>query len=156
MARAAAAACALLLIATAASGCGEEEGVAEGATVSAYAERTVCGGSGPLTAAVTTADGERVKLRVLCLRDARGGGVDLATAGANARRATQDSRTVAFLEAPDPAVGRFTHPILEMAGVGWVTTPASGQAAVDRLARILAGADSGDLRADVREALGQA
>lgn len=165
MARAAAALCALLAAVAGVAGCGEEDGVGDGAVVTAYAEESVCGNLGAFSALVQTQAGETLPLKVFCLPDARGaalgqgvgGGtqVDLARAGANARRASQDSRTVAYLEAPDPAVGRFTHPILEAAGIGWLSTEATGMRALRELSDLVAQSGSSSVRADVREALGQ-
>jgi hypothetical protein len=135
-----------------AAGCGDEEGVAEGAIVRVYVEQPLC----------ATANYEKVEggngafeIRFVCL--SRSGGdnqVDLAKAGANARRATEDSSTVAYLQPDEPALTRFTQPILEAAGIGWVAanTPHDG---VSRLLTLIDEADPNHLRADVREALGQ-
>jgi hypothetical protein len=70
----------------------------------------------------------------------------LATVGANARSATEDSTAAAFLEAPGKA-SRFAHPILETAEIPWIAS-SSGSAAMARLLRAIddAGA-SGSLRA---------
>ncbi len=57
------------------------------------------------------------------------GKLNLATLGANARRATEDSTTVAYLEASDPRAARFTHPILETAEIPWISG-SSGKAAM--------------------------
>jgi hypothetical protein len=152
----------VLAIAVGVAGCGEDEGVADGATVNAYVEEPLCKRPGMVL--VPAGDGDAMVLRFLCLPAARGPGlsqgvgggrqVDLATAGANARRATEDSTTIAYLSAADPAVNRFTHPILEAAGIGWMT--AENQVAAERrLGKIVAAADPSSLRADVREALGQ-
>jgi hypothetical protein len=154
LARGGAAALLALAIAAAAAGCGGEEGVAEGAIVTAYAEADVCGDAGAQVAVVEAAGRAPVKVRIVCLPDPRGKlGVDLATVGANARRAAEDSSTIAYLEAPDPAVNRFSHPILEAAGIGWIT--ASRGRAQRKLLSTLGAADSSSLRADVREELGQ-
>jgi hypothetical protein len=144
-------------------GCGEEEGVADGATVTAYVEAPLCG-KGAYVALVHHESGEGIAVRFECLPAARGselgqgvgGGrqIDLATAGANARRATEDSTTVVYIEPDDPGVGRFTNPILEEAGIGWISA-ASRKQAMDQLSRLLFEADMSSLRADVREALGQ-
>ena len=61
-------------------------------------------------------------------------------AGENARRATGDSTSVAFLEAPGPAAAS-TRSILENANVAWVETN-SAAAVVWRILRALAGDDS--------------
>ena len=163
MAKGLAALCALLLLAAGVAGCGEEEGVADGAVVTAYVEAPLCDDN--LGAPVAMVDGESAEItaRFVCLPPVRGpalsqgvgGGrrIDLAVAGANARRASADSTTVAYLRADDPAVNRFTEPILEAAGIGWITGSTSKAEA--ELLRLLAEADSDSLRADVREALGQ-
>lgn len=166
MAKAGAALLALVLVAVGAAGCGEEEGVAAGAVVTVYVEAGLCAGFGGQDGV----DGKReqvadqdFEVRYVCLPDPRGpqlsqgvGGrrVDLATVGANARRASEDSSAVAFLQLGDPAVNRFSEPILEMAGIGWLTSN-QRVAAFIRTQKVLSEADPGDLRADVREALGQ-
>jgi hypothetical protein len=151
-----------LAIAVGVAGCGEDEGVEEGATVTVYGEKPLC--ERPGVAMVSTDGGGSLAVKFVCLPAARGpelgqgvgGGrqIDLATAGANARRATEDSTTVAYLSSADPALNRFTRPILEAAGIGWMTA-ADQQAAERRLGQIVAAADPDSLRADVREQLGQ-
>ena len=163
MARAGVALCALVLATVGAVGCGEEEGVAEGATVHAYVEAPLCEVAAPV-ARVEDESGEEVSVRFVCLPAARGaelsqgvgGGrrIDLAVAGANARRATEDSTTVAYLQPAVPRVTRFTRPILEAAGVGWVAAD-TGREGAAQLISLIEEADSSSLRADVREALGQ-
>lgn len=150
---------ALGLATVGAVGCGEEEGVADGATVHAYVEAPVC--TRAQTVVVGDEDGEGFRVKFVCLPPVRGpelgqgvgGGrqIDLAVAGANARRATEDSTTVAYLQADDPAVNRFTEPILEEAGIGAIAAP-KGEAQA-RLLQLLGEADTSSLRADVREAL---
>ncbi|HVY79060.1 MAG TPA: hypothetical protein VG898_11190 [Solirubrobacterales bacterium] len=71
--------------------------------------------------------------------------LDLATIGANARRATEDSTAVAYLEAPDPRVSRFSHRILETAEIPWFADD-SGAAAMSRLLKRIESAGSGSLR----------
>jgi hypothetical protein len=151
-----------LAIAVGAAGGGEEEGVAAGATVTAYVEAPLC--KRPAFLLMPTDGDGSMSVKFVCVPAARGPGlsqgvgdgrqVSLAIAGANARRATEDSRTVAYLSAPDPAVNRFTHPILEAAGIGWITAE-NQMEAEQQLGRILIDADTSSLRADVREALGQ-
>lgn len=159
----AAALCALVLLAVGVAGCGEEEGVAAGASVAAYAEGPLCEGATNQEVEVKRPGGDSLKARIICLPDPRGpqlsqgvGGrrIDLATVGANARRATEDSTTVAFLQTRDPGVNRFTEPILEAAGIGWVTATDRADA-MRQLSSLLMEADPSSLRADVREALGQ-
>jgi hypothetical protein len=154
---------AALAIAAGAVGCGEEEGVAEGATVTAYVEAPLCERAGRQVSAGDSVDGGSFRVRLVCLPDPRGpqlsqgvGGrrLDLAVVGANARRATQDSTAIAYLQVDDPEANRFAEPILEAAGIGWITAEARGPA-LRQLSEAVLEAESGSLRADVREALGQ-
>jgi hypothetical protein len=90
-------------------------------------------------------------VRVSCLVPAREGGrLDLAVVGANARRATEDSTTVAYVELP--ATPSFSRPIVEAANIA-VIRSSSGEAAMRQLLSAIAGADSSSLRDSVREAL---
>jgi hypothetical protein len=58
-----------------------------------------------------------VRVRVACTAPVEGSrGIDLAVSGANARRATEDSTAVAYVEAPDPAVA-FIRAILDEAEI---------------------------------------
>lgn len=144
------AACALVA-AAAIGGCGEE-GVAEDAVVTAYVEAPLCGAA---REELASRDGRAGDLRVqaICLPGARESQkLSLATLGANARQATEDSTTVGYLEAPDPAAARFTHPILESAGIAWISQ-GSGKAAMARLLQVIEAADPGSLRESVRDAL---
>jgi hypothetical protein len=138
---------ALLVLGVGASGCGGE-GVSKGATVNAYVSAPLCAAAkGELTKQGSSAG--NVKLRVVCLAPAmHGGRLDLATIGANARRATEDSSAIAFVEAPGPA-NRFSRTILEEAGIGW-TTASSGASAVQRVLNAVSEAGSGSLRDEVR------
>jgi hypothetical protein len=158
-----AALCALVLLVAGVAGCGEEEGVADGAAVTVYVEKPVCATT-RYEQVVSGSDDVSFEVRFVCLPSPRreelsqgvGGGrqVDLAIAGANARRATEDSTTVGYLQPKDPAVTRFTQPILEGAGIGWIAAddPHNG---VARLLSLIDEADPTSVRADVREALGQ-
>lgn len=137
-----------------ASGCGEAEGVADGATVTAYVEAPLCAEA---QRELRRQDGRAgdLKLRAVCLpspREARK--LSLATVGANARRATEDSAAVAYLEAPDPAVSRFTHRILETAEIPWIAED-SGATAMSRLLKLIESAGSGSLRQQLREDLNE-
>ena len=85
----------------------------EGATVTAYVRRRSAPRRSGSCAARRREPGE-LRVRVVCLPSRRGSGkLDLATAGANARRATEDSTTVASssparrqLHPPDPRRSR--------------------------------------------------
>jgi hypothetical protein len=146
-----AAACAVII---AVAGCGSA-GVAEDATVTAYVEAPLCAAA---KRELVRHDGRAGDLRVqaVCLpspHEARK--LSLATLGANARRATEDSTTVAYLEAPDPRAARFTHPILETAEIPWISDR-SGASAMFRLLKLIEAAGSGSLREQLREDLHQA
>lgn len=154
MVRPAAAALALAALAAALAGCGGSGGVATGATVDVYVSAGLCPGA---REALSRADGKAGELRVraLCLRPATGAGaekIDLATQGANARRATENSATVAFVEGQGPAA-RFARPIVEEAGIAFLEA-GSGEAAMERVLRAIADAGgSGSLREKVRSEL---
>lgn len=61
---------------------------------------------------------ESVRIQVVCLAGAEAGGrLDLATIGANARRAVEDSRTVAYIGEPTEAATRFSETILDSADI---------------------------------------
>jgi hypothetical protein len=116
------------------AGCGEGSGVEVGAPVNVYAGAKVCREardalpSGPVGS---------VRVRVVCLEPVVvGGRLDLAAAGANARRAVEDSSSVAYLEAPGSAIP-VTRPILEEADLRLIATGsgADGMATVLGLLR---------------------
>ncbi len=132
------------------AGCGEGGGVSSGATVSAYVASPLCVGARRGLARAGGRAGD-VRVRAVCLPNARGGDrLSLARIGANARRATEDSAAVAYLEPPDPAANRFSDPILESAGIARIAS-ASGAAAMARLLRAIREAGgSGSLREAVR------
>lgn len=133
------------------AGCGEESGVVDGATVTAYVAAPLCGEAKRELGARGARAGE-LRVRVFCVADSgRAEGVDLATVGANARRASEDSTIVGYLEPPGQAA-RFSRPILEAAGIAWVEEE-SGRVAMARLLDAVAAADTGSLRASVRDAL---
>jgi hypothetical protein len=136
------------------AGCGGGEGVAQDATVTAYVAAPLCAGAKQELARQGGRAGE-LKVQAVCLPSARSRSkLNLAALGANARRATEDSTTVAYLEVPNPAAARFTRPILETAEVPWISA-SSGKAALARLLKLIETADSGSLRTQLREALHQ-
>ncbi len=91
-------------------------------------------------------------MRASCLPPVdRASHLDLAAVGANARRATEDSTTVAYIEQPGPA-GRFSEPIVDSAGIAWISSN-SGSTAITRLLGAIGEADSSSLRVSVRDAL---
>lgn len=136
------------------AGCGGEGGVSSGATVSVYVGRDLCVDAKRQLSREEGRAGS-IRVRVVCLASERDGNrLDLATTGANARRATEDSAAIAYLEAPDATAARFTHPILESAGIAWVSA-SSGASGMARVLRAVRDADSASLRESVREALRQ-
>jgi hypothetical protein len=142
---------AISVLLVAGDGCGSGAGVSSGATVVAYVDAPLCAGA---ERALAKEGGEAgpVRVRIACLKSARDGSrLDLSTVGANARRATEDSATVAYIEAP--AVPSFSRPIVEAANIP-VVRASSGAAAMDRLLSAIGDADSGSLRDSVRETLG--
>jgi hypothetical protein len=118
--------CALLV----AAGCGEG-GVAGNATVSVYM-------AAPLCAQARGGHADDLKVRLVCLEPVeKEGKADLAAAGAGARRAIEDSTSVAYVEAPGPAA-KFSRSIVEAADVAWVET-SSGPEAMKRIFAALEG-----------------
>jgi branched-chain amino acid transport system substrate-binding protein len=130
---------ACLLGALLASGCGEE-GAAAGATVTIYvsaplhgdeaaAGRKLCAGARDEAARGGGKVGD-LKLRVVCLDAAgEGGRWTLAQVGANARRATEDSSTVAYVGEPDPRARKQSRPIVDAAEIAEISG-VSGEEAV--------------------------
>ena len=132
--------CALL----AAAGCGED-GASGGATVSVYM-------AAPLCQAASGGRAGDLEVRLVCLAPVeKDGRVDLAAAGAAARRATEDSTTVAYVEAPGSAAG-FSRSIVESADVAWIES-GSGSKAMRRIFSALEG-DSSSPRQAVLDEVG--
>ncbi len=147
---AALAACVVLV-----AGCGAGEGVASGATVTAYVEAPLCVGAKEELGRANGKAGD-IRVRAICLPSSQEAGkLNLATVGANGRRATEDSTAVAYLEAPDPKRAPFTHPILETAQIPWLAN-SSGKSAMARLLKLIEAAGPGSLRSQLHEAVNQA
>jgi hypothetical protein len=133
------------------AGCGGSGGVAAGATVDVYVGAALCPGAREALSRQQGRAGE-VEVRAICLRPVLAGGrLDLATQGANARRATEDSAAVAFLEAQGKAA-EFAKPIVEEAGIAFVQA-GSGAAAMHRVLQAIEEAGTSSLRTKVRELL---
>jgi hypothetical protein len=142
---------ALLGIALLATGCGEA-GVASGATVAVYTAAPLCKEAEGQLAREGARAGE-VRVRLVCLSPVqRRGRADLATAGANARRATEDSTSIAYLEGPGPAA-KFSRPILEAADIAWMETD-SGSTALRRILEALEERGSSSPRQAVLDQVG--
>lgn len=134
---------------TTASGCGEE-GAAAGAVVRVYVSAPL---RGPEAAtgqrlcdeareqATQGKDGEGHDLRVVCLDvSGKGGDWTLAQVGANARRATEDSATVAYVGEPEPAAREQSRPIVEAAGIAEL----GGLSGRQVVAKVMKAMDEGD------------
>lgn len=106
----------LLALMAVAGGCGEERGAAQGATVSIYAAAPLCAEARRESVRSDNRAGE-LRVRVVCLPGTEGDErLDLATVGKNARRASEDSSSVAYISLPGRSA-RFSAPILESAGI---------------------------------------
>jgi hypothetical protein len=129
------------------SGCGSA-GVEKGAEVTVYSGAPVCAGA---RAELGRSGGEagEVRVRAICTpAPEQRGRLDLAAIGASARRAVEDSRAIAVLQAPG-AWNRFTRPILEEAEIGLVADRSGAQG----MARILAALESRGSGESPREAI---
>jgi hypothetical protein len=142
---------ALGAVAVAVAGCGQADAVGENALVTAYVAEPLCKGAQRELAAQRGRAGE-LRVRAVCLPDPHGAErLDLTRIGANARRATEDSTSVAYLERLDPPANRFAEPILEAAELAGVYR-GSGRAAMSELLAAIRTWDGGPLRASVRDA----
>jgi hypothetical protein len=138
----------------AAAGCGGGEGVATGATVAAYVDTPLCAGAERELAHEHGRAGD-VNVRVVCLPGVRQHGrMNLATVGANARRATEDSSAVGYIGELDPAVTRFSRPILEAAGIPQLSNRSGAAAMAQLLNAIDEAGESANLREAVSKSLG--
>ena len=135
------------------AGCGESEGVADGAKVTAYVATPLCAEAERELGRDGGEAGD-VQVRVSCLPNAESSHrLNLAQIGANARQATEDSSAIAYIGEPTRAASRFSEPILEEAGIAQLTQ-ISGAAAMKKLLQAIDEAgDSGSLRHSVNDAL---
>jgi hypothetical protein len=135
-------------------GCGAEEGVEEGAAVTVYAAAAACPGAKRALGNDGGGVGA-VRIRVRCLPGVeRRGRFDLATIGANARRAREDSSTIAYIGELEPTATRFSETILEEAGIAQLPNQPGADAMREILGAIRAvDPTSGSLRESVREEL---
>lgn len=127
--------------------------MSSGATVRVYVAAPLCAGAERELERVDGSAGD-VRVGIVCLREAEAGErLDLAAVGANARRATEDSASIAYLEAPGGAP-RFSRPILDEAGIAFIPS-SSGATAMARVLQAVEDADSSALRDAVHGALNQ-
>jgi len=142
---------ALVALALAASGCGGD-GASAGATVSVFVAAPLCKEAQRELSAAGGEAGD-LKVHAVCLPVIETkGGVDLAASGRNARRATEDSTAIAYLEAPGPG-SRFSRSIVESADIAWIET-SSGSTAVRRVLRAIDDAGSSSPRDAVLQQVG--
>jgi hypothetical protein len=95
------------------------------------------------------------ELRVVCLdASGGGGGWTLAQVGANARRATEDSTTVAYVGEPDVVARKQSRPIVEAAGIAELGG-LSGREAVAKVVRAMEEGDASQPRDAVFDAFGR-
>jgi len=93
---------------------------------------------------------EGVRIQVVCLEGAEADGrLDLATIGANARQAVEDSRTVAYIGEQSPAATRFSETILDSADIPQLSE-IPGSVAMSQVLRAL---DRSDDSSSPRESL---
>jgi hypothetical protein len=158
---------ALVLVAAAfaviAAGCGEEGAEAD-APVTVYVSAPLHGAEA--TAGKRLCEGARneaarsggkvedLQLEVVCLDAAGGTGRwTLEQVGANARRATEDSTTIAYVGEPDPRAREQSRPIVaaaEIAELGGV----SGEEAVASVVAAIREGDASEPRSSVFQAEG--
>jgi branched-chain amino acid transport system substrate-binding protein len=130
-------------------GCGEE-GAESGATVRVYVSAPLRGEEADAgqrlcdeareQAAQGKGDGD-LQLRIVCLDAAGSGGRwTLAKVGSNARRATEDSTTVAYIGEPDPKARQQSTPIVEAAEI----TELGGMTGRKAIAKVTAAISAGD------------
>ncbi len=127
--------------------------MASGASVRVYVAGSLCAEAKAELARSGSEAGD-VHIRVTCLPSAESNRkLDLATIGANARRATEDSSSIGYIGEPTRAASRFSEPILEEAGIAQLPQ-ISGTAAMRQLLQAVDEAgNSGSLRQSVHDAL---
>lgn len=152
----------LAALAVGAASCGGEGGAAEDATLTVYVSAPLRGEEGAAGRRLCEEareqaagrEGDGLMLRVVCL-DATGsdGRWTLAKVGSNARQATEDSTTVAYIGEPDREARRQSQPIVDAAGIAEVGG-LPGQEAIAQIQAALRESDSDDPRDTVFDALG--
>jgi hypothetical protein len=134
------------------AGCGESEGVADGATVTAYVIAPLCAEAERELARDGGEAGD-VRVRVSCLPSAESSRkLNLTQIGANARQATEDSSAIAYIGEPTRAASRFSEPILEAAGIPQLPQ-SSGAKAMAEVLGALSQSTDGSLRQSVNDEL---
>jgi branched-chain amino acid transport system substrate-binding protein len=148
-------AAAVCFFAVAVAGCGGGGGTAAGASVNVYVSAPLCAGAKRELANSGGRPGD-VRVRVVCLADTEADNrLDLATIGANARRATEDSSSIAYIGELDPSATRFSHPILEAAGISQLSNQSGSAAMTKLLSAIKRASGSSSLREAVADELSE-
>jgi hypothetical protein len=94
-------------------------------------------------------------VRLVCVSDREGGRRwTLAAVGANARRASEDSTTVAYIADRDPTAAEYSRSILEEAGIAQLEGRPGGAAMRQLLTAIEEAGGSGNPRESVDRSLG--
>jgi hypothetical protein len=140
------------VLALAGSGCGGE-GAEEGAELTVYVSapgQRLCDEARAEARGVKTAGGH--SLRVVCLDAGSGGSGTLARVGGNARRATEDSTTVAYIGEPSREIRKQSRPILDTAEIAQLGE-LDGREAIETVIGALDEGDSSDPRAAVYDAI---
>jgi hypothetical protein len=149
------------VLAFAVSGCGED-GAEAGATLNVYVSAPLKGaeaGEGQRlcdeateSARIEGAKGT-YRLRVICLdATASDGRWTLAKVGSNARRATEDSASIAYVGEPTRAARKQSQPIVEAAEIA-AMGGRNGREAIETVVTALDEDDSNDPRAAVFDAV---
>ena len=135
------------------AGCGESDGVASGASVSAYVADSLCAEAKRELVRSGSEAGD-VRVRVTCLPSAESKGkLDLAQIGANARRATEDATAIAYIGEPTGAASRFSESILKEAGIAQLPQTSGAIGMTELLKAVSEVGDSGSLRESVDDTL---
>lgn len=93
------------------------------------------------------------RLRVICLDDSgTTGRWSLAAVGANARRAVEDSATIAYIAEEGSVAARFSRPIVEAAGIPQVEAD-SGVIALRKVIRAVRLAGTPETSSDLRDSV---
>lgn len=122
--------------------------------VTVYVAQGYCQQAGRV---LENADGRagEVRVRLRCLPSTeKAGRFDLARIGANARRAAEDSTTVAYIGEPEPHASLYAAPILEAANIAQLSNEIGSRAMHRVLSAIEgAGTGSGSIRESVLDEL---
>jgi hypothetical protein len=83
----------------------------------------------------------------------RGGKPNLAAIGEGARRATEDSASIAYITTTDPVAIRFSETILEEAGIAQLPTSSGARAMAKLLHAVAEAGNASNLRESVKDHL---